>query len=188
MSNMISVASNFQYSVNIAYDLSNDDKLKNFIPTKSSLDLLKDILLSTNEKANERSRILIGAYGKGTGRIPFLLPSRRTHGIPDCAGRKKPPPAHPGAGSEAFLAGTSGRGLRLRDRIHPPCQKGNHPVCPLREAGRKRELHPASRRIPRASQSHGCRSLPEGMPARHREREGLRPRSPAACSRESLNP
>ena len=31
MSNMISVASGFQYSVNIGYDLNNDDKLKNFI-------------------------------------------------------------------------------------------------------------------------------------------------------------
>ena len=35
MSKMISVASGFQYSVNIGYDLNNDDKLKNFIPTKS---------------------------------------------------------------------------------------------------------------------------------------------------------
>ena len=33
MSKMISVASGFQYSVNIGYDLNNDDKLKNFIPT-----------------------------------------------------------------------------------------------------------------------------------------------------------
>lgn len=37
MSKMISVASGFQYSVNIGYDLNNDDKLKNFIPTKSAL-------------------------------------------------------------------------------------------------------------------------------------------------------
>lgn len=36
MSKMISVASGFQYSVNIGYDLNNDNKLKNFIPTKSA--------------------------------------------------------------------------------------------------------------------------------------------------------
>lgn len=47
MSNMISVASGFQYSVNIGYDLNDDDKLKNFIPTQSALTLLEDILLST---------------------------------------------------------------------------------------------------------------------------------------------
>lgn len=34
MSEMISVASGFQYSVNIGYDLNNDAKLKNFIPTQ----------------------------------------------------------------------------------------------------------------------------------------------------------
>ena len=44
MSDMITVASGFQYSVNIGYDLSNNSKLKNFIPTKSALNLLEDIL------------------------------------------------------------------------------------------------------------------------------------------------
>ena len=69
MNKMISVASGFQYSVNIGYDLSNNEKLKNFIPTKSSLSLLEEILLSTSETSAERSRILIGAYGKGKSHI-----------------------------------------------------------------------------------------------------------------------
>lgn len=43
MSEMISVASGFQYSVNIAYDLNDEDKIKNFIPTGSALQLLEDI-------------------------------------------------------------------------------------------------------------------------------------------------
>lgn len=58
MSNMISVASGFQYSVNIGYDLTNDDKLKNFIPTKSALELLEDILLSTKSTSTDRARVL----------------------------------------------------------------------------------------------------------------------------------
>ena len=37
MRDMISVASGFQYSVNIGYDLGSDNKLKSFIPTKSAL-------------------------------------------------------------------------------------------------------------------------------------------------------
>ena len=41
MSKMISVASGFQYSVNIGYDLNNDDKLKNFIPNKIGIDVVK---------------------------------------------------------------------------------------------------------------------------------------------------
>ena len=64
MSRMIRTAGNFQYSVNIAYDLENSDKLKGFIPTKSSLDLLEEILSSTQSFSSSRARILIGAYGK----------------------------------------------------------------------------------------------------------------------------
>lgn len=73
MSKMISVASGFQYSVNIAYDLGSDEKLKNFIPTRSALNLLKDILLSTNPTSTERARILIGAYGRGKSHIVLMI-------------------------------------------------------------------------------------------------------------------
>ena len=73
MSKMISVASGFQYSVNIGYDLNNDEKLKNFIPTKSALNLLEEILLSTSASSSEHSRILIGAYGKGKSHIVLMI-------------------------------------------------------------------------------------------------------------------
>ena len=73
MSNMISVASGFQYSVNIGYDLNRDDKLINFIPTKSALELLEEILLSTNAACTERSRVLIGPYGKGKSHIILMI-------------------------------------------------------------------------------------------------------------------
>lgn len=73
MSKMISVASGFQYSVNIGYDLNNDDKLKNFIPTRSALELLEDILLSTRNTSTDRARVLIGAYGKGKSHIVLTI-------------------------------------------------------------------------------------------------------------------
>lgn len=73
MSKIISVASGFQYSVNIGYDLNNNDKLKNFIPTKSALNLLEDILLSTQITSTERARVLIGAYGKGKSHIVLMI-------------------------------------------------------------------------------------------------------------------
>lgn len=69
MNKMISVASGFQYSVNIAYDLNSDDKLQNFIPTKAALAFIKDILASTNVTSTNRARVLIGAYGKGKSHI-----------------------------------------------------------------------------------------------------------------------
>lgn len=70
---MISVATGFQYSVNIGYDLNNVDKLKNFIPTQSALRLLEEILLSTAVSSSERARILIGAYGKGKSHIVLTI-------------------------------------------------------------------------------------------------------------------
>ena len=73
MSKMISVASGFQYSVNIAYDLNDDNKLKNFIPTKTALELLKDILLSTESSSTNRARVLVGAYGKGKSHIVLMI-------------------------------------------------------------------------------------------------------------------
>ncbi len=73
MSKMISVASGFQYSVNIGYDLNNEDKIKNFIPTASALNLLEDILLSTLPSSTDRARVLIGAYGKGKSHIMLTI-------------------------------------------------------------------------------------------------------------------
>lgn len=73
MSKMISVAEDFQYSVNIEYDLGNDDKLKNFIPTRTMFSLLEEILLSVRSNSNERARILIGAYGRGKSHIILAI-------------------------------------------------------------------------------------------------------------------
>ena len=73
MSNMISVASGFQYSVNIGFDLNNEDKLKNFIPAKSALELLEETLISTRPTSTDRARVLIGAYGKGKSHIILMI-------------------------------------------------------------------------------------------------------------------
>lgn len=71
----IGVAKGFQTSINIAFDLHNDDKVRNFIPTMSSLDIIEDVLYSTSARANSRSRILIGAYGRGKSHIILVLMS-----------------------------------------------------------------------------------------------------------------
>lgn len=73
MPNMLTVAEGFQSSVNIAYDLSDSNKLKNYIPTKSALDLLENILQSTKADSTDRARILIGAYGKGKSHIVLMI-------------------------------------------------------------------------------------------------------------------
>ncbi len=73
MSEMISVAEGFQYSVNIEYDLGDDDKLRNFIPTRATLNLLEEILHSVRPNSTERARILIGAYGRGKSHIVLTI-------------------------------------------------------------------------------------------------------------------
>ena len=69
----ITVAKGFQTSVNIAYDLNNNDKVKSFIPTMSSLDVIEDVLLSTAPSYTQRARLLIGAYGRGKSHIILVL-------------------------------------------------------------------------------------------------------------------
>lgn len=72
MSKMISTLSGFQYSVNIAYDLYHDDKCKDFIPTKTSMTFLKDILYSTRSNSIDRARLLVGPYGKGKSHMVLM--------------------------------------------------------------------------------------------------------------------
>lgn len=81
---MIATAQGFQYSVSIAYDLKDETKLKNFIPTRSSLLLLEDILLSTQKDSSSRARILIGAYGKGKSHIVLTILALLAQAEPSC--------------------------------------------------------------------------------------------------------
>lgn len=69
ITDMVSTASGFQTSVNIAYDLNNSEKIKNLIPTTAAVNLFEDFLLSTDHASTNRARILIGAYGKGKSHI-----------------------------------------------------------------------------------------------------------------------
>ena len=90
MSRMLSVAPGFQYSVNIGYDLNSEEKLKNFIPTQSALSLLEEVLLSTSPNSTERSRILIGAYGKGKSHIVLMILSILMKRTLSCSGKPYP--------------------------------------------------------------------------------------------------
>lgn len=73
MTDMITIAKDFQTSVNIAYDMGDSQKIKKLIPTKAALELLEEIVLSTNDSSTQRARILIGAYGKGKSHIVLSI-------------------------------------------------------------------------------------------------------------------
>ena len=67
------VEKEFQSSINIGYDLYNQNKVKSFIPTMSSIDVIEDIMLSTTIPEKGRARILIGAYGRGKSHLVLVL-------------------------------------------------------------------------------------------------------------------
>ena len=73
LSDHISVLSDFQFSINLEYDLYSDQKIKNYIPTLSAIDIIEDVMLSTSPKSTDRSRIFVGAYGKGKSHLALVL-------------------------------------------------------------------------------------------------------------------
>ena len=69
----ISVLSDFQFSINLEYDLYSDQKIKNYIPTLSAIDIIEDVMLSTAQNSSDRARIFVGAYGKGKSHLALVL-------------------------------------------------------------------------------------------------------------------
>ncbi len=75
---MIAASTNFQSSVNIAFDFDNAKKIEGFIPTSEAVKFIDKAVLSTknaagenaeNAKSAKRAGILIGPYGKGKSYI-----------------------------------------------------------------------------------------------------------------------
>ena len=66
-------ATGFQTAINLALDLNDEAKIKAFIPTAASVEIIGDVLLSTHVKSTQRARILIGAYGRGKSHIVLML-------------------------------------------------------------------------------------------------------------------
>ncbi len=62
---LIEISKGFQSSVNIGYDFNDKKKLDSFLPTDACLEIVEDILLSTEDDSTARARILTGAYGRG---------------------------------------------------------------------------------------------------------------------------
>lgn len=71
--NNIGVLSDFQYSVNLEYDLKSEKKIKNYIPTSSAIEIIEDVMLNTVPNATDRSRIFVGAYGKGKSHLALMI-------------------------------------------------------------------------------------------------------------------
>ncbi|MDQ2087931.1 hypothetical protein RBH29_15990 [Herbivorax sp. ANBcel31] len=77
LSNIISTAPEFQYSINLEYDFNSDQKIKNYILTSSAMEIMEEVLLNYNTTSDSttRARILIGPYGKGKSHLVLLIAS-----------------------------------------------------------------------------------------------------------------
>lgn len=73
----------FQYSVNVFYDFHDEQKIKSYIPTVGSLQIIEEILRSTEDQSTDRTRILTGAYGKGKSHLVLCLAALLSGGRKD---------------------------------------------------------------------------------------------------------
>lgn len=73
LSKIIKPIEGFQYSVNIAYDIYDEKKIKSYIPSTGSLQIIEDVLASTDNKSTDRARILTGSYGKGKSHLILYI-------------------------------------------------------------------------------------------------------------------
>lgn len=65
--------SDFQYSVNIDFDLNSEEKIKGYIPTIGGLNIIEDVMLSALPTSRDRARLFVGAYGKGKSHLVLTI-------------------------------------------------------------------------------------------------------------------
>lgn len=73
LKNKIVPKSDFQYSVNIDFDLNSEEKIKGYIPTIGGLNIIEDVMLSTVPTSKDRARLFVGAYGKGKSHLVLTI-------------------------------------------------------------------------------------------------------------------
>ena len=73
LKDLVYIDSRFEKSVNLLLDLNDGKKVKAYIPTRSSVNLLKSYLEEVSEYSGRRANILIGPYGKGKSHLLLIL-------------------------------------------------------------------------------------------------------------------
>ena len=69
---LIGVNENFQYSVNLQFDLNDISKIEQYIPTKDGCELL-NVYFNNVLTSKNRATTLIGPYGKGKSHLLLVL-------------------------------------------------------------------------------------------------------------------
>ena len=73
LSDLVQIDSRFEKSVNLFLDLNDKKKINAYIPTRSSVNLLKSYLGEVSGFSGGRANILIGPYGKGKSHLLLVL-------------------------------------------------------------------------------------------------------------------
>ena len=73
LKDVIKLDERFQTSVNIRFDIDKISKIDEFIPAKSTLNVLESYLENVFEKKNNKSTLLVGPYGKGKSHLLLVL-------------------------------------------------------------------------------------------------------------------
>lgn len=72
-SDLLSINKNFQYSVNIDFDLNDPKKIEQYIPTHDVCDVLKVYVRSLLGYEKDKATTLVGPYGKGKSFLILVL-------------------------------------------------------------------------------------------------------------------
>ena len=72
LSDIVSFNSEFRNAINLYLNLNKADKIRSYIPTKSSVDILKQYIDAV-ENNKRQATILIGPYGKGKSHLLLVL-------------------------------------------------------------------------------------------------------------------
>lgn len=72
-SRLIKRKKEYKYSANLNFDLKNQNRLAEFIPNKTTTEILAEYLYGIIEKTNVHSRILYGSYGTGKSHLLTVL-------------------------------------------------------------------------------------------------------------------
>lgn len=76
---LVKIDNRFEKSVNLLLDLNNQQKIKYYIPTRSSIKILNNYLDEILNFSGGRANILIGPYGKGKSHLLLILMSILSH-------------------------------------------------------------------------------------------------------------
>src|SRR5574344_1209253 len=73
MTDMINIAEGFQYAINIFSDANDSSKMRNYVFTSGSIEVLKNLFDAAYSNTTDKSHFLIGPYGKGKSHLALVL-------------------------------------------------------------------------------------------------------------------